>query len=1152
MATDYDLGKAHGKVVIEYDDKGLKSAQEDMGKLEEMAHKVISVFARLDSAISANGRNFGEYGTKMARTFALIAGGSAVLLGISQATGSFTGKLFQLRGGLAIIGALGTLLGGVPDTVKGFPHVIKQVILLSSAITLFAGSAGLLNKVFVQLGKFAGSTRIIQGLIRTFPQLSAQIGRLASFVPSIRQVGEGVDRIGSPIHKIARLALGIGALISTIRTGSKVAESLYKAMEKLNIAAAGIVVGVKAVAGFISALKELSGVLGLLPGAFAIFGIAAGTAALGLQGFKDALKNMDDAAKFEEALKKLAPEAANTARAIKDLKGEFDGMRKAVQNRLFEGLSGEVTALGRIYLPLMATMLGDVAGELNGIVLSLTSFAKTDKAILTINSLFASTVQFLSNVKSSIAPFVEGLLTIAAVGAQAFADLSNGMGNAAESFRDLINTAAADGSLRAWIDRGIQGVRDLVGFLVAVKQIFSTIFAAFGAEGGGVLSTLNAMAGAVRDFLRSAEGQEALKSLVDLLKLFAGESLMVVTEALRALGPALIALKPFVEELSKAFGASLVVVFRALAPLLEAFAETLSFLAPVIAPILGAFLALGVAGKVLALIFAPIVFGINLLVSAFAIFKGAITAIRIAWSLLSFVFAVSPFTIIILAVIALAALIYIYWDEISAFLVKAWEWIKSTAIKVWTAISDFFEDLWSDIVDTAKKVWQSILDFLSTIWDGIVWLFMNFSVPGLIMQYWDEILAFTQKAWNAIVTWLSDLWNSIVESTRFIWEPIVSIFTSIWNIIYDIFTTWLFLIWEVVKHFFTTIVDGAILIWETFVTWITELWARVVYGFHAIFDPIVEWWNAFWDKVTLYAQVAWQMFQTWLDARLQALSEFWHGIVDPLVEWWNGVWNSITTFVRDAWNTISNAVQTGLDRASQAFHAVFDPIRDWWNRLWDNINQTIDRGVNAIREWFGKIPGWITGALGDVWNLLTGAGKAIIEGFLSGLKGAFKKVEDFVGGITDWIKANKGPLPYDKRLLSPAGIAIMQGLLGGLESQRGKVISFMQGLTSSIANGINAAGADIASANLQLSTNSSVGVATAAASAVTSPAGASPAIPAPAISVPPGASAGGGNTYIEKVEVPINSKLDPTDPVAWKKTIKAITTGIRNEEREGS
>lgn len=1151
--ADYDLGKAHGKVVIDYEDKGGKQAQQEMSKIDAMAQKLMRTFSGLRTHLSGVHKDFGEVGARMARTFAIITGGTAVLLGLSRATGTFAGRLFQLRGGMAIFGALGVTLGGLPKSVQGFPNIIKQIILLSSAITLFAGSTQLLNKVFVALGRFAGSTAIIQKLTAAFPFLTGVLGDLAKRLPSIGQIGDKINDLAKPIHSIAKLALGIGAMISVVRTGVSVAFALTKQLAKMAAAALLLDGAIKVVGGLVTALKELSGVVGILPGALAVVGIALGTAKLGLKGFKDALKNMDDAAKFEEALKKLAPAAADVARQIAKMKPEFERVQRIVQQRLFNDLAGDLKRLGDIYFPAVEHGLGRVAVELNGIVKEFFRFATATRTMGSVNKLIEITIGVLRSLKGAVEPLLTGLLNITVVSAQAFGGMFGNIQKTAEAFSAWSARVREDGSLLAWIQNGIQATKDLFGIIFNLIGIVQAFFAVFNTGGGGALSTLRELTAQFLTFLQVGEGRQALELLAASLERIATVAKDVLLVALQELGPVFIALRPFVEELTQSIGVTLVAALKILGPILQGIAEALSFMAPVLGPIIGFFLGLGIAGKAFVFIIGPLVAGIQLLISTFAALKAAITIIRTAWLILQFVFAVSPWTIIIAGIILLVTLIVLNWDKISAFLVKAWEWIKEKAVQIWTAISDFFVNSWNRIVAESKAIWESILNFFKKVWEAIKFVFLNFTVVGLIIKYWDDIKAFTVNAWNAIVDFLTNAWNKIVEATRSIWEPIVEIFKSIFSIIKDLFVIFYGGLAIIAIHVWETIRDGTITIWNAIVAFFTTIWNWITTTFHSIFDPIWKWWvefnQAIWDTVV----AAWNGIVSALTAAWTWVTELWHQFWDPIAEFIVKFWEDAKRIIGEANAWIGQKIGEAWDWILQKWHSIWDPIAQFFTDIWNDISSTVGNGVQTVIDWIVGLPGKIVSALGDLGSTLLAAGRRIIEGFLNGLKEKFKAVQDWVGGIADWIRANKGPLSYDAKLLKPAGTVIMEGLLNSMVKMRPQIVGFLSGLTDDIANGLDGAASNILDANAKLSSSTHVGVLNNAASAATDPAtlsraaaGLATGLPAPATPAP----ASGSTIIIEKLEIPVQALADPTDPIEWKKMIAAIHEAIREYENE--
>ena len=152
----------------------------------------------------------------------------------------------------------------------------------------------------------------------------------------------------------------------------------------------------------------------------------------------------------------------------------------------------------------------------------------------------------------------------------------------------------------------------------------------------------------------------------------------------------------------------------------------------------------------------------------------------------------------------------------------------------------------------------------------------------------------------------------------------------------------------------------------------------------------------------------------------------------PVVEFLLSVLIKITDYVKNVFST-----NWGAEWA-KAKHNVGVAI--------DFIGTKIDQAI----EWFRSIPSKIKSAFSDAPNLRKNAGKLIIDGFLSGLKGAFENVKSFVGSIGGWIAAHKGPKAYDLALLVPAGGWIMTGLQEGLRSAIPDLTRTIEGITSGI------------------------------------------------------------------------------------------------------
>ncbi|MFZ3494628.1 phage tail protein [Streptomyces sp. 5.8] len=156
--------------------------------------------------------------------------------------------------------------------------------------------------------------------------------------------------------------------------------------------------------------------------------------------------------------------------------------------------------------------------------------------------------------------------------------------------------------------------------------------------------------------------------------------------------------------------------------------------------------------------------------AATAIVQFALMAARaIVWAATmaaQWLIAMGPIGWIILGVIALAALIYTYWDKIKAATIAAWGaiWggIKWAFTQIYNAFLNFTPvglmiKHWDTIKQGAVTAWNAIIDWLSKIPGMIYNAFLNFTPIGLMIKHWSAIKQGAITKGTELVNWVRGL-----------------------------------------------------------------------------------------------------------------------------------------------------------------------------------------------------------------------------------------------------------------------------------------------------------------------------------------------------------------------------------------------------------
>lgn len=362
-----------------------------------------------------------------------------------------------------------------------------------------------------------------------------------------------------------------------------------------------------------------------------------------------------------------------------------------------------------------------------------------------------------------------------------------------------------------------------------------------------------------------------------------------------------------------------------------------------------------------------------------ALISGAASALSFAAALLA-----NPITWIVLGIIALAAVIYVYWEPISGFFLGLWDKIKGAFLGAWNAI---------------KGAWDAVTGFFGGIFDEIKGAFQTSFIGGVmkLLSYVNP-LAIIVRVWSAITPWMLGLWKRVgtavldgltslgtllVDGMKMQWNAltgafgaIVGFFGGLWN--------------DIKAAFDKGILQGLAKLWETFspLAWIVKGW-----------NAVTQW---------LFG-----LSLTELGAKV--LGTLWDGVKSGFAAF-NGILTSIGNAIVGAVKSIFGFFLPGLQNDVASAGGIV-------SRVWETIKGAVSSGVDTILHILTEFSpvALIAKGFNAVSEYLFGfslaeAGRNIINTVVEGMKSAANAPVEAMTGV---VQSVRNLLPFSPAKAGP-------------------------------------------------------------------------------------------------------------------------------------